>query len=800
MLRRLADATTEWERNEREPSYMLRGSRLDQFETWAEGTDLAVGRVDLGFLRASTIAREEERAVETARRDHERALERRSVKRLRGLVAVLAVAALVAGTLTVIARNQSDRAGRESRIATARQLAAAAEANLEQDPERAILLAIEAIETTRSVDGSVLPEAESALHHAVMTSRIVLSVPGVGGELDWSPKGVFVTEGLEDSGVIDIRDATTGDRVRAFPGHDPDVNDVGFSPDGSMLATAGDDGALKVWNPATGESTWTFETHGQVWHPSFNGDGSLTAAAWADEGKVRVFDTSDGRVVGTFTGLGWVNDTALSPDGRMLAVLPYPDLTVFDLETGTIAFKIEGDGFNEAEWAPDGLRLATAKSDGTVQLWDGGTGDLVLTVSAHRAAIFGLDWSADGSRLLTAGDDGTAKVWEVTERGANELISLSAQDTRGGIYGAAFSPDGTQVMTGDGDIVSTKIWDVTVDGDAEWVNLPARPSGDPRWVNVEFLPDGRRLASTDEEHRIALWELTTGRKLRTFRVSGSPITSFDVTDDGTAIAATQGDRYVTAWDIDTGEVIFRFDCECAWLSDVDWSPGGGHLLAAGNFGTVLIFDDTGRFVRRLDEEGNVRLESARFSPDGRFVLTSLFPNRGGPQTHRQTIWDWERGKVVDAIAPGDGSNGAIVAVFDPTGSRIATAGANGVPRIWNVETGRTLVALGGHVAAPWDITFSPDGSRVATAGADGTVRVFDSATGEMALALQAHERTVGGVAFSPDGTMLASESMDGTIRIWVLELDDLIEIARQEVTRSLTDEECRQYLHLEACA
>jgi WD40 repeat protein len=110
------------------------------------------------------------------------------------------------------------------------------------------------------------------------------------------------------------------------------------------------------------------------------------------------------------------------------------------------------------------------------------------------------------------------------------------------------------------------------------------------------------------------------------------------------------------------------------------------------------------------------------------------------------------------------------------------------------------VALGGHVAAPWDITFSPDGSRVATAGADGTVRVFDSATGEMALALQAHERTVGGVAFSPDGTMLASESMDGTIRIWVLELDDLIEIARQEVTRSLTDEECRQYLHLEACA
>lgn len=155
--------------------------------------------------------------------------------------------------------------------------------------------------------------------------------------------------------------------------------------------------------------------------------------------------------------------------------------------------------------------------------------------------------------------------------------------------------------------------------------------------------------------------------------------------------------------------------------------------------------------------------------------------------------------MVDTISPGDGSNGALVAVFDPTGSRIATSGANGVPRIWDVETSRSLVAFGGHVAPPWDITFSPDGSRVATAGADGTVRVFDSTTGELALELQAHDRTVGGVAFSPDGTMLASESMDGTIRIWALDLDELWEIARQEVTRSLTDEECQQYLHVAAC-
>jgi WD40 repeat protein len=109
------------------------------------------------------------------------------------------------------------------------------------------------------------------------------------------------------------------------------------------------------------------------------------------------------------------------------------------------------------------------------------------------------------------------------------------------------------------------------------------------------------------------------------------------------------------------------------------------------------------------------------------------------------------------------------------------------------------VVLAAHPGAVWDIVFSPDGSRVATAGSDGVVRLFDTTSGEQVLALRGHERAVARVAFSPDGTMLASESVDGTVRIWALGLDDLLEIARQQVTRSLTDEECRQYLHLETC-
>jgi len=152
-----------------------------------------------------------------------------------------------------------------------------------------MLLALQAIETTRASDGSVLPEAEEALHRAVTSSRILLTARGVGGAVDWSPDGsIFVTEGPDESGIIDIRDAETGGSIRSFPGHDPDVNSVAFSHDGSMLATTGDDGALRVWDPRTGTELQSVD-HGDgiVVAPAFSPDDRLVAAAWGLELALR---------------------------------------------------------------------------------------------------------------------------------------------------------------------------------------------------------------------------------------------------------------------------------------------------------------------------------------------------------------------------------------------------------------------------------------------------------------------------------------------------------------------------------
>ena len=206
--RRLAAAARDWADADRDPSFLIAGSRLGQIEAWRGGSPLALTPEESEFLDAAAAERDRVQAEERARQEHERELERRSVRRLRTLVAVLTVAAVVAGALTVFATSQQRKAQDQERTAQARELAAASVANLEVDAERSVLLALEAIDRTRSVDGTVLPEAEEALHRAVTASRIVLSVPGVGGALDWSPTGVFVTE---------VR-RTPGSSISAMPG------------------------------------------------------------------------------------------------------------------------------------------------------------------------------------------------------------------------------------------------------------------------------------------------------------------------------------------------------------------------------------------------------------------------------------------------------------------------------------------------------------------------------------------------------------------------------------------------------
>ncbi len=303
VLGQLREAAASWVELDRDPGALYRGGRLQGALDVTDGRSEGLPEPEREFLGASREARdlEQRQAAERVER------QARANRRLRAQLAAIAIALVVAlvGGFTALdqrrdALDQRRDAERERSVATARELAAASVASLGDDPELSMLLALAAVDETRSRDGSVLPEAEEALHRAVSASRVVLSVAGLGGAVDWSPDGRhFVTEGPEDSGVVDIRDVETGESVLSFPGHDIDVNDVAYSRDGSMLATTGDDGAVRVWDPLTGDELSSFEDGGgdMVWGPSFSPDGARVAATWPAQAMVRVLEVSTGEVI-----------------------------------------------------------------------------------------------------------------------------------------------------------------------------------------------------------------------------------------------------------------------------------------------------------------------------------------------------------------------------------------------------------------------------------------------------------------------------------------------------------------------
>jgi WD40 repeat protein/DNA-binding SARP family transcriptional activator len=830
----LREDAAAWDRLDRDPDALYRGAKLEVALARTDGRADVLPARERAFLDAGR----EERDREGQREQERVARQARANRRLRIQLVALAAAFVVAATVGFVAVDQRRRAEHEERTATARELAAAAAANLEADPERSVLLALEAVEMARSDDGSTLPEAEEALHNAVAASRAVLTVPGVGGAVDWSPDGtVFVTEGPEDTGLVDVRDARTGEAVRSWVGHDVeygdgDINNVAFNHGGTMFATAGADGTARVWDPGTGAELWTLgvPAEADAVGLSFSPDDARLAVMWPRQGVVRIYDLATGRLAGELPAAGAAFAT-FSPDGERLLLVGegLAAARVVVARTGEEVMRLEGhrSELRNGAWSPDGRWIATTSYDATARIWDARTGEWHATLAGHASQIDAVDWSPDSTRLLTGSLDGTARLWRIAEDTAPELLTLSGQGTRGGVPGVAFSPDGERVMTGTGDISATTIWDVSLRGDAEWANLPAVPA----FFGVAgFTPDGERLVSSTADGSATVWDAETGDLERTLappdregsrppdpfaidRVldgsSGAEVQAIEVSPDGKLVATARTDGLATIWDAASGEEVstFGFDPRAVagtrqsvttTVYDVGWSPDSELLATAGvheGRGIVSIVDRSGEVVSTLRDQPAVDVRSVQFRPDGRRVVTARVPWTHDAESDGLWVWDWEHSRVVAKIR-----TSAQSAAFDPSGTRLVTVSpVRGYAEIWDVPTEKRVRTLEGPEGILLDAQYSHDGSTIATAGLDGSVRLWDAASGAQTIELPGHIGIANSVAFSPDDSKLVSVSADGTTRVWALDLDDLIEIAEREVTRDLTDAECRQYLHLDRC-
>ena len=783
--RRLAAAAREWDEDGDDASALLRGDRLRRFEEWAQTSRLALTETERQVLAASADRRAQEQAEYDRRASRERALERRSLVRLRAGVAVAAVLAVLASLLAVVALDQRSRATAEASAARARELAAAALATIGQDPELSTLLALEAV-AERGKGGEVLREAEESLHRAVQNLRVVRRFPQGGSGLGMSSDGTrIVTSGSGSHEVPTVWHTGTGARLlelREAVG----TTTATMSPDGRVVATTdGRGGDVRLWDSADGSSLGVLLSGpNPLSRLTFSRDGKLLAAAGLD-GTARVWTVADRReAVALRGGDSRLLSVAVSPDGsRVAAGGEDATVRVWDARTGAQLAEMPGHEWpvSTVAFSPDGRSVASGAYDAEARIWDVRTGRLVRLL-AGRQPVQALSFSPDGARLLTAASDATATVWDLSR--GREVLRLVGH-SGGPVADAAFLPDGERVLTSglDG---TTRLWDVSARGARDWLTVR---SAEQIYVGVTFSPDGSTFAAPAHPHGVAIWSTATGRELR--RLTGPPqkLSTVAFSADGTRLVA--GSDVTSAppvWDVRTGKLLFTLAGGDAAVRAVTFSPDGSRIATAGIRGAVRVWDArTGtQLVSAADVAGDVL--TLRYSPDGAILATG----EGDAVTLRDA----------DSLAAGRrlGRFAAPVSglAFGPDDTLVAS-GEDGTARVLSLTSGRELVVFQNHRGPVNQVAVSSDGRRVASSGEDGTTRLWDLATGAETLRLVGHTSLVYGVDFSPDARLLATASPDGTVALHSLRIDVLVELARSRLTRDLSDDECGTYLHVATC-
>jgi DNA-binding SARP family transcriptional activator len=817
--RHLAAWVTEWHNSGNQPGYLLSGGRLEHYESFAAATDLALTSDEQAFLAAGRKAA-----------DHERTRRRR---RRRGILSGFAAAAVIAGVLAIVALVNQSRAEDARRVARSRELAASAIGVLNDDPELSLLLALAAAEE----GDEPIFESVTALHEALLADRIVLGVPDAAGGGVLSPTGdVLVTF---NTNVITGHDAVTGEELWI---HELPVPFVArqdwfwFNPAGDRAVAlvdahpeqfdmeedwirSPDDPLLVFLDPDSGASD-ALETDVPYCVEQLVSNGSRTIhldrpilamatplvdgecnwdvlillsidPARGTAAEVMQFDERTG-------GRYWTTDEA----GEHLALVVRDRTTVIDIATR-----------ERTEWGPPA---------------DGGAATIL---------------NADGTLLYTAGGIPLSTVWDM-ER---DTAVFKAPFTEGRYFGF-ISRDESKIMNENG------VWDLSTGRPI--VEFP----GVARWDGAS-MNDAGTLAVTELDGRVLVLNLAANGEIGAVNLPRNGVYQLYLLTTGAgrgAILQTAPSVFgsVYVFDLATGVIEREFASSTGHALAL--SPDGRFVAfqeesPPGSWGRVVIGDlAAGAIVARM--EGICpqnpptrpspdckfypetpfagRVGRLAFLPDGSRLIGTIWdiPMPDGDRAVRTVVWDASSGELLHRFEHSIG----LQSELSPAGDRLLLPQEEGGVVTLDTASWQEVERL---EIEGWRLRFSADGRRLATDWAGTNIAVYDTATWTLISQIEA-DYFFWGLSISPDGSVLATMALDGFVRIHDTEtlgllqsipfgeevtnlefisdthllvvprtgpgmvvttdIDELLQLARDRVTRYLTPEECATY-HIDPC-
>lgn len=592
--------------------------------------------------------------------------------------------------------------------------------------------------------GSIRP-GEARIYDA-RDGRHLLDVrghPNVVRSIAVSPDGrVLAVAGDEE--VIRFHDLSTGKEIRSYGGFKSPAGSLAFSPDGKLLAAGFWDHSVRVWDLATGKEC--FNASGLVaWGQkvTFSKDGkTLVAAIGAvNGGCVHAWSMPSGQDLFRLDDTGAAYSVALRPDGTRLAVGTNEGVRIYEVSTRKLLQVLPPQvRIHDVQYSADGHFLAAACADRTVRIWHTGLKRLVRICRGHTLAVLGVAFHPDGHLLASAGSDGNLRVWDLTLDPEHAAIVMKQYMPN--VEALAFSADNSRIVHAS---VTGRV--LTVDH-ARKVLLADQPT--PlvgRWQTpaapVALDGTGRTLLGSrmDDDRVAALFDVATGNCLTRLPGLKLPIQIVALSADG-GTAAAGGSTQVSSG---APENELRV-----------WQAGGNELF--------------------YHQEPGRRLGRIALSHDGRSMAAAWYGTVEGSRELDSVVRVFDLATRQEILPVTKHKDRLAGLAFDRSGKRIATVGLNGLVAVIDLRTGAVTTSCEGPQSA-MDVVFNPDGTRLAIAGRP-MIKIVNAATAEEVLVLrgaaQVSANTSGfnpRVCFSHDGKHLAAvcHGDDRALSVWSIE-------------------------------
>ncbi|MBW4620913.1 MAG: AAA-like domain-containing protein [Cyanosarcina radialis HA8281-LM2] len=706
-------------------------------------------------------------------------------------------------------RQQKERELAESEAVV---LSSSAQTILPENPFEAMLIAlkaaqrIEELEKIQPIKGNAKTKVMFGLQQVMLNLQErnrLENHQGAVSSVSFSPDGKYLASGDEDN-IVNLWDKN-GSLLSTFKGHRDKINSVNFSPipptplikggEGGILASASDDGTVKLWSVPNGKLIRTIDTRSQLKKNTiaiFSPDGKILASCNSDR-TIELWNVEDGNLLNTLSSpSGQVTNISFSPDGKTIAFTSNNKaIELWNLENSSIVtLKSHSKSVQTTSFSPDGEMLASGSTDGTVILWNLKDGKILANLEDHRRPISSVAFSPDGKILASASADKTVKFWNVWE--LRNFVKKAPQTLKGHqniVSSIAFSPDSKTLASGSQDKI-IKLWNLEgLDASKLQINQ-TYDIGHSDFIVIGISPNGKLFAPAGDRGFLEVWDMPKRTRLFTLTSkTKARIHSIEFSPDSKLIAAASDDNTVRLWNVKDG-TLFKTLADGSNYTIAKFSPDGKILAATTSDPTKVlgkiqlwqIADGTPIKTLKENPAAPCKIRNIDFSPDSKIIAISCYNGK-------LQLWDIRTGAVILHL---EGQKSHITDVntvsFSPDGRIMASGGSDTFIKVWKVADGTLIRTIAAHVRDIRKLAFSPDGKTLASASDDLTIKLWNvaditanNATDYLtpSITLTGHQGIVNALSLTPDGKSLISGSYDNTVKVWNLDidLDDFIQLS-----------------------